>query len=30
MVSLGRYKYTEEEAADAVKEYECRWDKFKK
>ena len=23
-------KYTEEEAADAVKEYECRWDKFKK
>lgn len=29
MVSLGRYKYTEEEAAEAVKEYECRWDKYK-
>lgn len=28
MISLGRYKYTEEEAADAVREYECRWDKF--
>ena len=30
MISLGKYKYTEEEAAEAVKEYECRWDKFKK
>ena len=30
MVSLGRYKYTEEEAAEAVKEYQCRWDKYKK
>ena len=29
MVSLGKYKYTEEEAAEAVKEYECRWDKYK-
>ena len=30
MVSLGRYKFTEEEAAEAVKEYECKWDKYKK
>ena len=30
MISLGRYKYTEEEAAEAVKEYESRWDKYKK
>ncbi len=29
MVSLSKYKYTEQEAAEAVKEYECRWDKFK-
>ncbi len=29
MISLGKYKYTEEEAAEAVKEYECRWDKYK-
>ena len=29
MVSLSKYKYTEEEAAEAVKEYECRWNKFK-
>ena len=29
MISLGRYKYTEEEAAEAVKEYESRWDKYK-
>ena len=29
MISLGRYKYTEEDAAQAVKEYESRWDKFK-
>ncbi len=28
MISLGRYKYTEEEAAEAVKEYECRWNKY--
>lgn len=30
MVSLSKYKYTEEEAAEAVKEFECRWDEFKK
>ena len=30
MISLGRYKYSEEDAAEAVKEYESRWDKFKK
>ena len=29
MISLGKYKYSEEEAAQAVKEYECRWDKYK-
>ena len=29
MVSLSKYKYTEEEAAEAVKEYETRWDKYK-
>ena len=29
MISLGKYKYTEEEAAEAVKEYDCRWDKYK-
>lgn len=29
MISLGRYKYSEEEAAEAVKEYETRWDKYK-
>ncbi len=29
MISLGKYKYSEEEAAEAVKEYECRWDKYK-
>lgn len=30
MISLSQYKYTEEEAAEAVREYECKWDKFKK
>ena len=30
MVSLGKYKYSEEDAAEAVKEYECRWDKYRK
>lgn len=30
MISLGRYKYTEDEAAEAVKEYQCRWDIYKK
>ena len=30
MISLGKYKYTEEEAAQAVKEYRCRWDHYKK
>ncbi len=29
MISLGKYKYSETAAAEAVKEYECRWDKFK-
>ena len=29
MVSLSKYKYTEEEAAEAVKEYEGRWNKYK-
>ena len=29
MISLGKYKYSEEEAAQAVKEYESRWDKYK-
>ena len=28
-ISLSKYKYTEEEAAEAVNEYECRWDKYK-
>ena len=30
MISLGKYKYTEEDAAQAVKEYHCRWDYYKK
>ena len=30
MISLGKYKYTEEDAAQAVKEYHCRWDCYKK
>ena len=29
MISLTKYKYTEEEAAEAVKEYENRWNHFK-
>ncbi len=29
MVSLSKYKYTEEDAAEAVKEYENRWKKYK-
>ena len=30
LISLSRYKYTEEEAAEAVKCYEQRFDKYKK
>ncbi len=30
LISLSKYNYTEEEAAEAVKEYEHRWDKYKK
>ena len=30
LLSLSRYNYSEEEAADAVKEYEQRWDKYRK
>ena len=30
LISLSRYKYTEEEAAEAVKQYEQRFDKYKK
>ena len=30
MVSLSKYKYTEEDAAFAVKEFEQKWDKYKK
>lgn len=30
MISLSKYKYTEDEAAEAVNEYEHRWDKHKK
>ena len=30
LISLSKYKYSEEEAAEAVKEYEHRWDKYKK
>ena len=28
MISLSGYKYTEEEAAKAVEEYEHQWDKY--
>ena len=30
MISLSKYNYTEEEAADAVEEFEHRWEKMKK
>ena len=30
MISLSKYKYSEEDAAEAVKEYEHRWDRHKK
>ena len=30
MISLSAYKYTEEEAAEAVKEFDERWDKYRK
>ena len=29
LISLSKYKYSEEDAAEAVKEYEHRWDKYK-
>ncbi|MCQ2739347.1 MAG: hypothetical protein MJ237_03875 [bacterium] len=29
MISLSKYNYSEEEAAEAVKEFEARWDKYK-
>lgn len=28
MISLSKYKYSEEEAAQKVEEYETRWDKY--
>ena len=30
MISLSKYKYSEQAAAEAVREFNCRWDKYKK
>ena len=30
MISLSKYKYSEEAAAEAVREFNCRWDRYKK